>query len=514
MLRAAEIVTEQKNTEKRNTILRLRAHSNAPPFIDSLSSAQIKHSKIRIGKNMSSRTIESIPDKKTLVLRLKSYGDTTLKADAQHADRVTSQCDRDPSDEDGRASSMAFDRAASTAFDRASSMAYSRESSNEDGRASSTAFDRSSSMAYSRESSDEDGRAYSAACDREFSDEEHSYARTSSECIDKLTKAQKIQNRIVDIHAGFSSWKLKHSRLLTDDDAEHIGFFGVVELTRNLRPDYPIIHYGGQFMTEGEIKGIRLSQVLNAAVASNSARPENRWYSPAFPAGGHNTAACALDSEYSDSVPDELALLNNILDSDRTPDAVDFFLQQYLGELAGEAIPDRASLTRKEFKVRVAEEIAKRNALLSSLLAKVIVPLLCRFKSRSRGCVFPIGIFYDFLLKIKYAKEAMMYGSTQGNSNIFTEDEKVQHENFREIMIESAVAYAEEASDEYEGGWSVYEKDMMLRGFMAAPDGLTHAQKFNLYEYRESLLDELHAVLELIQTEVKNVLPKNKGRSA
>jgi hypothetical protein len=116
-------------------------------------------------------------------------------------------------------------------------------------------------------------------------------------------------------------------------------------------------------------------------------------------------------------------------------------------------------------------------------------------------------------LKIKYAKEAMMHGSTYGNSNIFTESEKVQHEDFRDIMIESAIAYAEEASDEYESGWSVYEADMMLQGFMAAPDGLTHAQKFNLYEYRESLLDELHAVLEVIQTEIKNVLPKNKGRS-
>ena len=55
---------------------------------------------------------------------------------------------------------------------------------------------------------------------------------------------------------------------------------------------------------------------------------------------------------------------------------------------------------------------------------------------------------------------------------------------------------------------------MMLQGFMAAPDELTHAQKFNLYEYRESLLDELHVALEDIQKEIKKVLPKNKGRSA
>ena len=489
MITTANAITTTK-------ILKLRAHSNAPPLIDSLSSDQIEESKTSMGQNMNRRTITSIPDKKTLVLRLKSYGDTIIKADAQHAERVKSQRDRTPSDEES------FDRTASM-------MEFGRTSSNEE-----LSFGRTDSMEFGRNPSNEElsyGRTASMEFGRTSSNEELSFGRTASvgdtittsDCIDELTKAQKIQDRIVAIHAGFLSWRLKHSRL-TDGTDDHIGFFGVVELTRNRRPEYPIIHSGGRCMTETEIKGISLQHVLNAAVASNSARPENKWYrSP-------DAAICHPDSEtdYASTVQDELSLFDDILSSGRTSETMAFFLENFLGELAGEAITDRESLTRKEFKVKVDEEIAKRNALLSSLLTKVIMPLLCRFRSRDRGCVFPIGIFYDYLLKIKYAKEAMMHGSTYGNSNIFTECEKVQHENFREIMIEGAIAYAEEASDEYDNGWSVYEKDMMLQGFMAAPDGLTHAQKFNLYEYRESLLDELHAVLEAIQTEIKGVSKK------
>lgn len=485
MITTANAITTAK-------ILKLRVHSNAPPLIDSLSSDQIEESKTSMGQNMNRRTITSIPDKKTLVLKLKSYGDTIIKADAQHAERVKSLCDRTPSDEES--------------FGRTASIEFGRNPSNEE-----LSYGRTASMGFGRTDSMEFGRTDSMEFGRTSSNEELSFGRTASvgdtittsDCIDELTKAQKIQDRIVAIHAGFSSWRLKHSRL-TDGTDDHIGFFGVVELTRNRRPEYPIIHRGDRCMTETEIKGINIQHVLNAAVASNSARPENKWYrSP-------DAAICHPDSEtdYASTVQDELSLFDDILSSGRTSETIAFFIENFLGELAGEAITDRESLTRKEFKVKVDEEIAKRHALLSSLLIKVIMPLLCRFRSRDKGCVFPIGIFYDYLLKIKYAKEAMMHGSTYGNSNIFTECEKVQHENFREIMIEGAIAYAEEASDEYENGWSVYEKDMMLQGFMAAPDGLTHAQKFNLYEYRESLLDELHAVLEAIQTEIKGVSKK------
>jgi len=442
-------------------ILKLRSRSNVSPSFNTLSPEELEKSKNTIGRAMNSRSTAYIPKKQELVLRLTELGNKINENGSQH----------------------------------------NRESSNED------------ELPYDR--------TFSAACDLESSNEDATRdCRTSSvgdtvathDCIDEITKFQKVQNRIAHIKAGFSSWHLMNPQL-SGHNGDDYGFCGVFELMRNLRPDYPIIHYGGQFMTEDEIKGIQLPRVLNAAVAPASIRPENNWYHPAFLKEVQNTAPCGLDSQYSDSVSEELSLLNIMLAGDRNPEAIGVFLESYLGELVSDAIPDRASFTREEFKVKVAEEIAERNELLFSLLKKVIMPLLRRFQSRSRGCVFPIGIFYDYLLKIKYAKEAMMHGSTFGNSNIFTESEKVQHAEFRDIMIESAIAYAEEASDEYESGWSVYEADMMLQGFMAAPDGLTHAQKFNLYEYRESLLDELHAVLEVIQTEIKNVLPKNKGRS-
>jgi hypothetical protein len=463
-------------TAQKTQVLKLRNRSNAPTSFDKLSPEGLKELENTIGRAMNSRSTEYIPKKQELVLRLTEFGNQIKKNQSQH--------DRESSNEDV------------SLYDRALSASCDLDPSNED------------ALPYDRASSVGDTIATRDCCASSVGD-----PITTSDCIDEITRFRRVQDRIVDIKAGFSSWRLMNPQL-SGRNGDDYGFCGVFELMRNLRPDYPIIHYGGQFMTEDEIKGIQLPRVLNAAVAPASIRPENNWYSPAFLKEAQNTAACGLDNQYSDSVPEELAILNNILAGDRNPEAIGIFLESYLGELVGDAIPDRASFTREEFKVKVAEEIAERNALLSSLLTKVIMPLLRRFQSRSRGCIFPIGIFYDYLLKIKYAKEAMMHGSTYGNSNIFTESEKVQHEDFRDIMIESAIAYAEEASDEYESGWSVYEADMMLQGFMAAPDGLTHAQKFNLYEYRESLLDELHVVLEDIQKKIDKVLPKNKGRSA
>ena len=485
MIQTATAIANAKN----NQVLKFRNRSNAPSSFNELSPEDLEKSKNRIGKDMNSRTTEFIPCKEHLVLRLTELGNQIKDAESQH-DRESSNkdaisCGREPSNEDA------------ISYGRASSAACGRESSNDD-----------YAISYGRTPSTECERTSSAACGRTFSVGD---TITTSDCIDEITRFQKVEDRLVDIRADFSSWRSVNSRLSGGHNGDDYGFSCAVELIRNRKPKYPIMHCGSRFMTEDEIKGIQLSRVFNAAVAPNATRPENSFYSPAC---AQNPVACGLDGEYSDLVAKELALLNSILAGDRTPEMIGFFMENYLGELAGDAIPDRASFTREEFKVRVAEEIAERTALLSSLLTKVIMPLLRRFQSRGNGCVFPIGIFYDFLLKVKYAKEAMMDGSTQGNSNIFTRDEKAHHEYFREINMASVIAYAKEASDEYEEGWSVYEKDMMLQGFMAAPDELTHAQKFNLYEYRESLLDELHVALEDIQKEIKKVLPKNKGRSA
>jgi len=313
-----------------------------------------------------------------------------------------------------------------------------------------------------------------------------------------IREEQSIGDRVEALKSEFFNWRLDYSlnrssNFSSEGDSER-GFASI--LTRNSHPIFPTIYSSDRVMSSEEVKNIDMANLLDSAVRTRN--PVDNWYSPV------KVDCTSVEEPYSNTVQDELTVLYSLLSRECT-------LESYLGDLVEDDVVDKEMLDNKTLRVKLGEALKKRYGILASLQEKVIAPLLTRFGSRhQQGCVFPIGIFYDYLLKIKYAKKCMMHGSTYGNSNIFTGAEKALHESFRAEVRESAMAFAVDASDEYESGWDEYEDDMLLKGFMVPPSGLTHAQKYNLYEYRESLLDELHMQLRAVREEITSVLPVKK----